>query len=218
MKRFLKYFLSLPATEGSAYFLKLGKKDLKMQQIAKSLDMTVTETFRHLQRLSDAKLIAKKVDGAYSITSLGNLAIGLLSSFNFIMKNDNYFLEHDVSCLPYEFVNRLGELSAGEFCGEAMADFNRVRKMVYDADECIWAIGEQVESSHVQPTIEKVSKGLNFRLILQQGFAPNFKFPSGIELLKEKRFLERVPVSLLVTRPFHVLLGKSSTKVSRHPS
>ena len=70
--------------------------------------------------------------------------------------------------------------------------------MVYDAEKCIWGMGEQIESSHLQPAIEKVSKGLNFRSILQQGYAkPNFS--PGIELLKERRGLERIPVSLLVT-------------------
>ena len=74
--------------------------------------MTVTETFRHLQRLTDAKLIEKKVDGTYTITSLGNLATGFLRGFNFVLKNGGYFLEHDVSSLPYEFVSRLGDYSS----------------------------------------------------------------------------------------------------------
>ncbi len=193
-----KVLFELASNRRTSILFEVGKKDLKMQQIAKSLDMTVTETFRHLQRLSEAKLIAKKVDGAYSITTLGNLATGILSSFNFIMKNGNYFLEHDVSCLPYEFVNRLGELSAGEYCGEAMSNFNKVRKIVLEADEYIWGMAEQVESSHVQPTIEKVSKGLNFRLILPQSFAPKINFPPEIKLL-ERRYLEQISVSLLIT-------------------
>ncbi len=199
-----KVLFELASNRRASILFEVEKKDLKMQQIAKTLDMTVTETFRHLQRLSEAKLVEKKVDGAYAITSLGNLATGILSNFNFIMKNGDYFLDHDVSCLPYEFVNRLGELSAGEFCAEAMTNFNRVRKMVYAAEKCIWGMGEQIESSHLQPSIEKVSRGLDFRTILQQGYAkPNFT--PGIELLKERRYFERVPVSLLVTEKESVI-------------
>ena len=59
--------------------------------------------------------------------------------------------------------------------------------------------------SHIQPTIEKVSRGLNFRLIMQQGFAKKFKFPPGIEILKERRVLERIPVSLLITEKDSVI-------------
>ena len=199
-----KVLFELASNRRASILFEVEKHGLKMQQISKALDMTATETFRHLQRLSEAKLLEKKVDGSYTTTSLGNLAIGLLASFNFIMENGNYFLEHDVSCLPYEFVNRLGELSAGEFCAESMLNFNRVRKMVYEAEKRIWGMGEQIESSHLQPSIEKVSKGLDFRTILQLGYTKP-KFPPGIELLKERRYLQRVSVSLLVTEKESVI-------------
>ncbi len=144
-----KVLFELSSNRRANILFEIGKENLKMQQIAKSLDMTVTETFRHLQRLTEAKLVEKKVDGTYAITSLGKLATGFLSGFNFILKNGDYFLDHDVSCLPYEFVNRLGELSDAEFCKEAMSGFNRVRKMVFDSKKYIWSMAEQVDSSHI---------------------------------------------------------------------
>ena len=135
-----KVLFELASNRRSSILFEVEETALKMRQIAKSLDMTVTEAFRHLQRLSDAKLVEKKPDGTYAITSLGSLATGFLSGFNFILKNGDFFLEHDVSCLPYEFVNRLGELSAGEFYGDTLAYMNRSRKMVYEAEEYIWAM------------------------------------------------------------------------------
>lgn len=176
----------------------IEKGRLKMQQIAKALDMTVTETFRHLQRLTEAKLVEKKVDGTYAITSLGSLATGFLSGFNFILKNSDYFLEHDVSCIPYEFVNRLGELSDAEFCTEAMSGFNRVRKMVFEAQQYIWSIAEQVDTSHVQPTTEKRSKGLDFRFIMQEDLAKAYANMQGTEVLSGSKYLKRVPVTLVI--------------------
>ena len=176
------------------------KKNLKMQQIAKALDMNVTETFRHLQRLSDAQLIEKRVDGTYAITTLGALSIGLLNNLDFIFEHSNYFLEHDFSCLPYEFVNRLGELSRGEFCGDTLTTLNRVRDMVFDAEEYIWTISEQSESSHVQVANEKVSKGLQFRFIMQKNLAKTIKIVPEVEHLKERKWLERTCVTLLITK------------------
>ncbi len=169
-----------------------------MQQLAKNLDMTVTETFRHLQRLTDAKLVEKKVDGAYAITSLGNLAIGFLTGFNFVLKNADYFLEHDVSVLPYEFVNRLGELSAAIFCREPIAGFNGVRRMVFEAEKFIWTIAEQVDSSHIQPTTDKVSKGLEFKILMQQDLAKSFSKVTEAGVLKGSRYLKRIPVTLVI--------------------
>ncbi len=168
-----------------------------MQQLATVLDMTTTETFRHLQRLSESKLVEKKADGSYFVTPLGELAMVFLSSFNFILQNGSYFLEHPVSCLPYEFVNRLGELSGGEFCGEALSTFNRARRIVFDAEEFIWVIAEQVDSSHVQATNEKVVKGLDFKFVMQKDLAKIVKITPEVEHLKERRYLERIPVSLM---------------------
>jgi predicted transcriptional regulator len=193
-----KVLFELSSNRRASILFEVGKGNLKMQQIAKSLDMTVTETFRHLQRLTDAKLLEKKVEGTYAITSLGKLATGFLSSFNFILKNGYYFLDHDVSCLPYELVNRLGELSHAEFCKEAMSGFNRVRKMVFEAEKFIWTVAEQVDSSHVGPTTEKVSKGLDFKFIMQKELAKNFATAKDAEVLTGSRHMERIPVTLVI--------------------
>jgi predicted transcriptional regulator len=193
-----KILFELASNRRASILFEIKKKNLKMQQISKSLDMTATETFRHLQRLSEASLIEKKADGSYTITSLGNLAIGFLSGFNFVLNNRKYFLEHDPACLPYELLNRLGELSSGEFCGGSLASFNRIRKMVFEAEKYIWVIADQVDSSHVQVTNEKVSKGLEFKFIMEKDLAKNVKTAPDFEQLKQRRYLERICVSTLV--------------------
>ncbi|MFW9921273.1 MAG: helix-turn-helix transcriptional regulator [Candidatus Thorarchaeota archaeon] len=194
-----KVLFELASTRRASILFELAQRELKMKQIAKSLDMNMTETFRHLQRLSDAKLVEKRVDGTYAATPLGNLAVGLLSTLNFVLKHGDYFLEHDLSCLPYEFVNRLGELSNGEFCGNTLINFNRVRKMVYEAEEYIWAMAEQSESSHVEVTNEKVARGLQFRFIMQEDLAKTIKVTPEVENLKERRWRERICVTFLIT-------------------
>jgi len=193
-----KVLFELSSNRRANILFEVGKGNLKMQQIAKSLDMTVTETFRHLQRLTEAKLAEKKVDGSYAITSLGKLATGFLSGFNFILKNGDYFLDHDVSCLPYEFVNRLGELSDAEFCREAVSGFNRVRKMVFESEKYIWTVAEQVDSSHIGPTAEKVSKGLDFKFIMSKDLAKTFANAKNPGVLNGSRYLERIPVTLVI--------------------
>lgn len=197
-----KVLFELSSNRRANILFEAEKGNFKMQQIAKSLDMTVTETFRHLQRLTEAKLVEKKVDGTYAITSLGKLATGFLSGFNFILKNGDYFLDHNVSILPYEFVNRLGELYSAEFCKEAMTGFNRVRKMVFEADKSIWSIAEQVDSSHIQPTTEKKSKGLDFKFIMQEDLAKSFANAEDVEVLIGSRFMKKIPVTLVITENY----------------
>ena len=194
-----KVLFELASHRRANILLELRNQSLKMKQIATLLDMNVTETFRHLQRLSDSKLVEKEVDGTYAVTPLGDLAIRLLSSFDFILKNGDYFLEHDLSCLPYEFLNRLGELSGGDYCDDTLANLNRVREIVYEAEDYIWAMAEQSESSHVQVTNEKVAKGLEFRFIMQQDLAERIRIAPEVEHLKERRCLDRICVTFIIT-------------------
>jgi predicted transcriptional regulator len=148
-----------------------------------------------LQRLTDAKLVEKKADGNYTITSLGNLATVFLTGFRFVLKNGDYFLEHDVSALPYEFVNRLSELSSCEYFEGVLKSLNRVRQMVFASEEFIWVIADQVDSSHVQVTNEKVRRGLKFRFIMQQDLA---QVVEDFENLKERRYVKRISAAVLI--------------------
>ena len=71
--------------------------------------------------------------------------------------------------------------------------------MVYEAEEYIFAMAEQSESSHVQVTNEKVSKGLEFKFIMQQSLAETIKVTPEVEYLKQRRSLQRICVTLLIT-------------------
>jgi predicted transcriptional regulator len=64
-----------------------------------------------LQRLSEALLVQKQPEGTYGITEYGKLVLQLSSSLDFVFKHKQYFVTHDVSRLPPQFVNRIGELS-----------------------------------------------------------------------------------------------------------
>jgi predicted transcriptional regulator len=57
---------------------------------------------------------------------------------------------------------------------------------------------EQVDSSHVQPTQQKVSKGLDFKFIIQQNPAKAPANTKDVKVLKTSRYLERVPVTLAI--------------------
>ena len=59
-------------------------------------------------------------------------------------------------------------------------------------------MGEQVDSSHIQPTSEKMSKGLEFKFIMQKNLAKLFK-NSHAEILKGSRYVDRICVCLLIS-------------------
>ncbi len=170
-----RLFFELASESRLGILQELLTERLRMQELARKLNMTDTETCRQLQRLSEARLIQKQPDAKYKLTAYAKLVLDTSSPLGFIYRFREYFLEHDVSCLPYEFVNRLGELSAAELSGEVMSTLNRARKMVYEAEEYLWVIAEQVDSSHAQITNEKVSEGLRLKFIMPKDFNQTVK-------------------------------------------
>ncbi|MFQ6126381.1 MAG: helix-turn-helix transcriptional regulator [Candidatus Heimdallarchaeota archaeon] len=80
-------------------------------ELTKQLKMSPQETSRHLLRLTEAKLIERDVERIYHLTNLGHIVLTCISSLNVIAKYSDFFLTHEISGIPYEFILRLGELS-----------------------------------------------------------------------------------------------------------
>jgi predicted transcriptional regulator len=178
--------------------LELQKQRLKLSHISKKLDMTVTEASRHLQRLSEAKLIQKDADSSYGLTPFGTLTLSLLSGLNFVSENRQYFLEHEVSYLPSEFIGRIGELSASSLGNrDIMTGFRLAEIMLQEASKYIWILSDQVLTSGVPIIGEKMKSGLEFRFIFPENLVP----PPGVKpvLGTQRRTLPKVEEIILMT-------------------
>jgi predicted transcriptional regulator len=149
---------------------------LKLSQVSKKLDMTVTEASRHLQRLSDIQLIEKDMDGAFNPTPYGKATDKLLSSLDLISKNRQYFLEHDVLRLPEEFISRINELSLATLNTDIVRVLAHVDVMFQEAEEYIWVMSY----AHSLPsTIPIVEERLQNGVILQRIFPEDIIPPIG---------------------------------------
>jgi len=84
-----------------------------LSQLTAKLSATPQETSKHLMRLRNAKLIEKDSDGFFGLTAFGKIILNLVPSIKFLTQNREYFLSHDISSLPLEFIERLGELQEG---------------------------------------------------------------------------------------------------------
>ena len=109
-----KLFFELASENRLCIIRELQKENLKMQEIARRLDITPTEAFRQLERLSTAMLVHKQPDGTFTLGEYGKLVFQISASLDFISKH-KYFSTHDLMRLPSQFVSRLGELSRAEF-------------------------------------------------------------------------------------------------------
>jgi predicted transcriptional regulator len=96
-------------------FTEIHAQEKRLTDLAEMLSASAQETSKHLGRLVDAKLIEKTSGGTYRTTPFGKTLFEILPSLNFITQRRKYFLTHDISFLPREFLSRIGQLTECKF-------------------------------------------------------------------------------------------------------
>lgn len=139
-----KLLFDLSSNDRLTLFLAIRKdENLRLTQLAEKIRATIQETSRHIGRLTEAKLIEKNSDGSYILTSYGRLLLRLLSSFDFLSKNRDYFLSHDISSLPQEFIERIGELSVHECAVNVSSVLRHTENVISSATEHVLLMADQ---------------------------------------------------------------------------
>ena len=187
-----KLFFELASESRIGILRELQKSNLKMQEVARKLDLTDTEAFRQLQRLSEAMLVQKQPNGKYAVTQFAKLEMQLSCSMDFVFKHKEYFAGHNIWLLPTQFIERIGELSEASPIMEALESISRAEKIMHGAEIFNWGIGEGkiTESMGVTAQIQS-AKGVKFRIL-----SP---FPPARQLNIENRTLSPTPVFMVLT-------------------
>ena len=161
-----RLFFELASESRLGILRELQTRNLKMQEIARRLDLTATEAVRQLKRLSEALLIQRQPEGSYAITQYGKLVLQLSSSLEFVFKHKEYFLTHDIWRLPYQFVNRLGELSQTNLRTDTMESINKAEQILGEAEQYVWGLGEG-RFTEAMGTIanEQTRKGVEYKIL-----------------------------------------------------
>jgi predicted transcriptional regulator len=89
-----KLFFELASENRLSILHELKKENLKMQEIARRLDVTATEAFRQLERLSAALLVQRQPDGTFAIAEYGEIVLQLSSSVEPSPAPPHFFLNH----------------------------------------------------------------------------------------------------------------------------
>jgi predicted transcriptional regulator len=210
-----KLFFELASESRLGILRELSTKNLKMQEAARARDLTATDAFRQLQRLSEAMLIRKQPDGAYAITPYGRLVLQSSSSLEFLEKHKEYFLTHDLLSLPAPFVNRIGELAGATLSMDAMANINKSEQIVRDAGQYFWGGGgEQPMKSVGLLAYEQASRGVKFRFLFLEKYLHDD--PGKAKTLQniEWRGLSDIPVNIVISEKeagvsFNLIGGRS---------
>ena len=166
-------------------------ENLKMQEIARRLDLTATEAFRQLERLSVASLVQRQPDSSYAITQYGTLELNFASAMEFTLKNRLYFLNHDVLQLPPQFISRIGELSQATLKMGLFETVGNAPKVIWAAQKFMWGISFEPLTQTFEEIASQIPKGVEYKILSPQ---PPAKLPN-----LENRTLSYSPVILALT-------------------
>jgi predicted transcriptional regulator len=190
------------ASESRLSILKdLETRNMKLSEVAKLIDLTHTEAFRQLQRLTTTFLAEKNPDGTYGISEFGKLVLHHSLTLEFISRHREYFLSHDVWRLPTPFVDRIGELSGASLQMDTIENINRVSRMIKEAEQYIWGIGESAGMENVNETINKqIAKGTKFRFLGPENVrSPMYDIPPALLGNFEVKVIVEIPAFVLLT-------------------
>jgi predicted transcriptional regulator len=178
----------------------LQMQNLQLNEVAKKLDITATEAFRQLQRLTEAGLLEKTSEGKYRSTPYSRLIQESSATMDFLSKHREYFLEHDTSLIPSQFRARFGELSKTILLTEAVVNLNTSTKVLNNAEKRIDVMNEQHLEHNSQILRQRSLEGVKVRSLLQENMIETIKEePILVEQSWERRIIPRICGIIVLT-------------------
>ena len=195
-----KLFFELASESRLSILRELQKENLKMQEIARRIDVTATEAFRQLERLSAALLVQRQPDGTFALAEFGKLVLQLSSSLEFVSKHKDYFSTHDVMRLPTQFINRIGELSQAKLVMDTVENLNSSERAFTESEQYSWGMAEGTIPENMAPIMkERLQKGVKMRFIIPETRLQVDINPSARVKNMEARSLSEIPAIVVLT-------------------
>ena len=180
MKAFFGVLFEISNEDRYRILIELTELSRNVTQISKKLDLSLTETSRHLSRLGDIGLTKKSADGLYSLTSYSKIILRLIPAVDFITRQKDYFLDHTLAWIPQEFIGRIGELSDVKYIQDQILTVGRIEAMMREAEEYIWIIHDQYLMSGYTLGAKALRKGVKIRCIDPKSIRSTQEFCSEV--------------------------------------
>ena len=148
------------------------EKEYRLSDIAQRLDSSMQEASKHVARLRDQRFIEKNSStGCYALTTLGKLVTKLLPSIVFLSENKEYLLTHNISSLPEEFIERIGELQEHQFNAKAGLVLSFTHQILREADKFVWLMSDHslIDNDTIFDIERDRNRRITWRIILPIG-------------------------------------------------
>ena len=199
-ERYSEVHFLLSSVDRRRIIEELLSQNLKLNEVAKKLDITATEAFRQLQRLTDAGLLEKTSEGKFRSTPYARLILESSSAMYFLSKHREYFSEHDTSLIPPQCRARFGELSKTVLLTEAVINLNTGTEVFKNAEKRIDVMNNQHLRHNAQILGQQSLKGVKVRSLLQENMIETIKEDLvDVEESWERRTIPRICAIVILT-------------------
>jgi len=169
MQNFYQLLFELSNEDRYNILCQLLEGETNITSLAKKLDLTSQEVSRQVSRLSDISLIQKTINGLV-ISDYGKYILKNMKGLQFITKNLDYFTTHNISHLPLEFVNRIGDIEESEYVNDISSAFYMSNKIAKEAEEYVWTITDQYQINNLLEIKDAFERNLQVRNIESKKF------------------------------------------------
>ena len=183
MENFYDVLFEVSNEDRYKILLQLAETPMNVTQLSKIIGLSLTETSRHLSRLCEVGLTQKEVEGLYNVSSFGKTFLSQLSGTEFISMHREYFNNHSLTCLPLEYIGRLGELNNTVFVDDVMVVFKNIENMMQTAEEYIWRITDRFLMLLLPNILSATKRGVGYKLV----YPRDIVFPPDVKLTAELR-------------------------------
>lgn len=189
---FVENVISALSNESRLLILhKLKEKSEKISSLAKALGLNIQDTHRNVNRMIEAKLLEKDLEGYLSLTPLGKMVTILFPSFEFVIKHIEYFHDHSLDELSEKFLQRMGALYNCELVKGVVLVLERWKELINQAEDYLKVVTTQTPLESVELAFQKANKGLNIKLVLGE----NTIFPERYKELLRQYNIEKLSVN-----------------------
>jgi predicted transcriptional regulator len=161
-------FLELSSQQRLQIIFRLLGKKSKVTTMAKELDATAQEVHRNFARLEDGGLIAKDMDGFYSLTTYGKTICSQMPSIIFLSENRKYFEDHNFGDIPPKFIMRIGQLANSERVKGITKILEQWKSIYKNANKYIYEILTEIPLDIIEPKVKSIEKGAKLNYILSE--------------------------------------------------
>lgn len=173
----------------------LKKKPMRLSQISKKLKITTAEVSRHLDRLTRAKLIDRDSESSFYITPFSGIILAEVARFDFMTKNIDFFLNHDLSLIPGH-LHWLDSMATGEFTKGTLETSSLIKDISVNAEDYIYVISAEVMRGMVDIDCKRHDEGIIFKKIYPEDADIPEEYRTRLGESFEIRTLENVPLGL----------------------